>query len=416
MTVQDSPDFGLQLRADLADFVQRLEGLEIGDKLRLEEEALKPGKRKKPSLGRRLKGFFSGLAHAGRTARRLKALEEDVGRLRGALTTVMEREIGAVGDAVVRGVGNVERTVSSHQAQLQGAFERHTHASQDAIASARSELTADIRKVEQRVQFERRTRQKAFTEFERRLALAQRAGLGAAGSAAVAEDAGTSVQGLLESFYYLLEERYRGTREEIRQRLLVYRPDFIAARERTGVSGPVIDVGCGRGELLEMLQEDGFQCLGIDNNDTQLDAARAHGVPVLHADAIEHLRSLPQDSVLAVTGIHIVEHFPFSDLIRLLQEVARVLRPGGVCIFETPNPRNVLVGATTFHLDPTHVRPLPPEVMQILLETVGFGAVESRLLHPSDTFDYMVEQRGMDRDIARLLFGPQDYAAIGIMG
>ena len=405
MTVQDSPDFGLQLRADLADFVQRLEGLEIGDKLRLEEEALKPGKRKKPSLGRRLKGFFSGLAHAGRTARRLKALEEDVGRLRGALTTVMEREIGALGQSVVQGVGSLQRSLDDQRHQLT-----------DHVSEARSDLTADIRKVEQRVQFERRTRQKGFTEFERRLALAQRAGLGAAGSAAVAEDAGTSVQGLLESFYYLLEERYRGTREEIRQRLLVYRPDFIAARERTGVSGPVIDVGCGRGELLEMLQEDGFQCLGIDNNDTQLDAARAHGVPVLHADAIEHLRSLPQDSVLAVTGIHIVEHFPFSDLIRLLQEVARVLRPGGVCIFETPNPRNVLVGATTFHLDPTHVRPLPPEVMQILLETVGFGAVESRLLHPSDTFDYMVEQRGMDRDIARLLFGPQDYAAIGIMG
>ena len=405
MTVRDGSDFGKDLRADLADFVQRLEGLEIGDKLRLEEEALKPGRRKKASLGRKIKGFFSGLAHAGRTARRLKALEEEVGRLRGALTTVIEREIGALGQSVVQGVGSLQRSLDDQRHQLT-----------DHVSEARNALTAEIGKVEQRVQFERRTRQKAFTEFERRLALAQRAGLGAAGSAAVAEDASTSVQGLLESFYYLLEERYRGTREEIRQRLLVYRPDFIAARERTGASGPVIDVGCGRGELLEMLQEDGFQCLGIDNNDTQLDAARAHGVPVLHADAIEHLRSLPQNSVLAVTGIHIVEHFPFSDLIRLLQEVARVLRPGGVCIFETPNPRNVIVGATTFHLDPTHVRPLPPEVMQILLETVGFGAVESRLLHPSDTFDYMVEQRGMDRDIARLLFGPQDYASIGIMG
>jgi len=98
-----------------------------------------------------------------------------------------------------------------------------------------------------------------------------------------------------------------------------------------------------------------------------------------------------------------------------MQEVARVLMKGGVAVFETPNPRNLIVGATTFHLDPTHVRPLPPEVLQILLETVGFGEVEQRPLHPSETLDYMVKHHNLDLHIATLLFGPQDYAAIGVM-
>jgi hypothetical protein len=133
------------------------------------------------------------------------------------------------------------------------------------------------------------------------------------------------------------------------------------------------------------------------------------------ANALDHLRTLGNDSVLAVTGIHIVEHIPFPDLIQLMLEVARVIMKGGVAIFETPNPRNIIVGATTFHLDPTHVRPLPPEVLQVLLETVGFSEVEQRPLHPSDTLDYMVKHHGLDRHVATLLFGPQDYAALGVM-
>jgi O-antigen chain-terminating methyltransferase len=220
---------------------------------------------------------------------------------------------------------------------------------------------------------------------------------------------------LLESFYVLLEERYRGDRQEIKQRLLVYRNDLRAARERTALIGPVIDIGCGRGELLELLAEDGFQVIGVDSNDIQLEVARRHGGAVVQGDAIDYLRTLEADSVVAVTGIHIVEHIPFPDLIRLMLEVARVLRPGGVALFETPNPRNLIVGATTFHFDPTHIRPLPPEVLEILLETVGFAHVETRPLHPSDTLEYMVKERGLDRHVATLLYGPQDYAAVATM-
>ena len=80
--------------------------------------------------------------------------------------------------------------------------------------------------------------------------------------------------------FYRLEERYRGANDEIKQRLLIYRNDFRAARERVAVSGPVVDIGCGRGELLEVLGEDGFQAVGVDSNDIQLNAARRRAHPV----------------------------------------------------------------------------------------------------------------------------------------
>ena len=129
---------------------------------------------------------------------------------------------------------------------------------------------------------------------------------------------------MLETFYYRLEERYRGSRDEIKQRLLVYRNDLRAARERTGASGLVVDIGCGRGELLEVLAEDKFQAIGVDFNPIQLDAARRQGLAVVEADALDYLRGLADQSVLAVTGIHIIEHIPFPELASVMQQVVRV--------------------------------------------------------------------------------------------
>jgi len=408
------------LRAELLDYKQRLDQLQIGEKI-CDAQQPSPHRIRKPrqNFFKTIGAFFFALSRLPQTRRRLSAVEDDIVNVRDAVIGVAESEL----TALTRGMSDLVALTSQISAQFSKGLE-DTQA-QVAADSARealifknlegqiSALERQLAETKSRLQMERWTRQKAFAEFDRRLTLrGLEPPLATPVAAAVPS---TSAQSFSESFYFLLEERYRGTREEIKKRLLVYRNDLRAARDRVGIGAPVVDIGCGRGELLELLAEDGFKAIGVDTNDMQLDIARRHGGAVIHSDAFAYLRSLADHSVLAVTGIHIVEHIPFPDLARLMQEVVRVLKKGGVAIFETPNPRNVIVGSTNFWFDPTHIRPLPPEVMDLLLETVGFPHLETRPLHPFHTLDHMVKDRKIDQDVATLLFGPQDYAIIGVM-
>jgi SAM-dependent methyltransferase len=361
----------------------------------------------KQSFFGKLGSLSNTLTQLTRTRRRVEAIEDNIAALKDAIVSVTESELGNITHAA--------RVLVDHAVTYQQR-EAVTYQQRERENAILQERLAELERL---MRFERLTRQKAFTDFDRRLTLGTRAGaFPKAEATRPAEDrvAAISTQSLLESFYYLLEERYRGTREEIKQRLGVYRNDLRAVRDRVGESGLVVDIGCGRGEFLEVFREEGLRPVGVDSNDIQLDAARQHGVPVVHADALDYLKSLDDNSVLAVSGIHIVEHIPFVNLIRLMQEVVRVLRSGGLVIFETPNPRNLIVGAHTFNFDPTHIRPLPPEVLEILLETVGLSDIETRPLHPSDTLETMVNAHRLDPHIATLLFGPQDYAILGVKG
>jgi O-antigen chain-terminating methyltransferase len=330
----------------------------------------------------------------------LRSLRDEVESLRKTIDSVGETELAA------------EQRRNVELSALGNRF----NALAKALDDAKSSLRAKMENIESASRFERLTRQKAIASLEYRWALATigKTSELPAPAAIAAAPSSTSVQALLERFYFTLQERYRGTREDIKQRLLVYRNDIRSASARAGILGPIIDIGCGRGELLEILQEDGFEAIGVDSNDTQLEVARLHGLAVIQAEAVVYIRALKDQSVLAIAGIHIVEHIPFVELMALMREVARVLKKGGVAIFETPNPRNLIVGATTFHFDPTHIRPLPAEVLELVLETVGFNEIERRVLHPSETLEYMVANHGLDRHVATLLFGPQDYAVIGV--
>jgi len=392
-------------RADLVAFKQRIEQLDFEHpSIR---EALAPPRPRfvQQSLWGKFNSLLVSLGRLTDTRRRVEAMEDEAANFRQAVMTV-------VGDEFTKAVTQV---VEQEIVKLYRAIDQRAAEGATALERESARLKEHTGNLEQELRFERLTRQKAFVDFDRQLTL-KRPSAAAAGEAEAAAERSTSVQSLLETFYYRLEERFRGTRDEIKQSLLIYRNDLRAARDRVGVSGPVVDIGCGRGELLELLGEDKFQAVGVDSNAIQLDAARRRGAVVVHADAFEYLRGLEDESVLAVTGVHIVEHIPFPALVCLMQQVVRVLKKGGVALFETPNPRNLIVGATTFHLDPTHIRQLPPEVMKVLFETVGLEQIEIRPLHPSDTLDYMVKNHDLDPHVATLLFGPQDYAVIGVMG
>ncbi len=177
---------------------------------------------------------------------------------------------------------------------------------------------------------------------------------------------------LSDGFYRAFEEKYRGSRELIKSRLRVYLP-FIEPLKTAYSTSSVVDLGCGRGEWLELLSERGFAPHGVDLDEGMLAACYERGLQASKGDAINFLKALPDASQLVVSGFHIAEHLPFADLLELVQEALRVLRPAGLLILETPNPENLRVAGTSFYLDPTHHHPLPPELLSFLPPHIGFA-------------------------------------------
>ncbi len=179
--------------------------------------------------------------------------------------------------------------------------------------------------------------------------------------------------------YIAFEDRFRGSREQIKEQMSVYLPYIMQAIE---FSKPVLDIGCGRCELLELLAENKIPASGIDLNTVMISKAQDAGHNVKVYDALAYLKQCPKNSLSAITGIHIIEHLSFEIMIRLLQESIRVLKPKGIIIFETPNPENVFVGAHFFYRDPTHNNPLVPETMAFIFNYIGFQQIEIKRLHP----------------------------------
>ena len=216
---------------------------------------------------------------------------------------------------------------------------------------------------------------------------------------------------LLNSFYVAFEDHFRGTREDISDRLKVYLPLIEKANVGTP-DAPILDVGCGRGEWLELLKESGYISRGLDINRFMVEQCQARGLETIEADVINYLQSLPENSLGAITGFHIIEHLPFKTLMRLFSETVRVLKPQGLVIFETPNPDNVLVGSNTFYLDPTHIHPLPSPTVKFMAEMFGLYDTQVITLHPYPE-NAKVDGQGIAERFNDHFYGPQDYAIVG---
>ncbi|MDQ4070485.1 MAG: methyltransferase domain-containing protein, partial [Actinomycetota bacterium] len=213
-----------------------------------------------------------------------------------------------------------------------------------------------------------------------------------------------------DDLYEALEDTFRGSFHDVKERLRAYLPDV----EAVAATGQVIDVGTGRGEWLELLREAGIDGYGIDTNASAVERCRRRDLKVVHGDALEHLAGLPDASVAAVTGFHLAEHLEFDTLVDLIDHAARVLVPGGLLLLESPNPTNVAVGAAYFYVDPTHKRPLHPQLLEFLMAARGFDDVEVRYMHPSmplqlnqETDDAIRGLQPLIDQLNELLFGPQ---------
>ena len=178
-----------------------------------------------------------------------------------------------------------------------------------------------------------------------------------------------------DQFYRAFEEKFRGPRGLIQQRLEVYLP-FVQPVCAAYPEALVFDLGCGRGEWLELLQKNSIAAMGVDLDTGMLAACQQINLKVQCQDALESLKQLQDGSASVVSAFHLVEHLPCDRVKDLVAECHRVLKPGGLLIMETPNPENFMVATHNFYLDPTHLRPIPPDLLAFVPEYLGYESVK----------------------------------------
>jgi SAM-dependent methyltransferase len=210
--------------------------------------------------------------------------------------------------------------------------------------------------------------------------------------------------------YETFEARFR-PEESLRERQQSY-VDLLRAQKR------VVDLGCGRGELVALLNGAGVSAYGVEIDPDFVELLREKGVEVVAEDAVAHLAGLEAGAVDGVVGSHLVEHLPPASAVQLVSLAAEKLADAGIFILETPNPESVLAGSVNFHRDLTHVRPIHPDTLAFLCESAGFSDVEVRRLSPVPQDERLPAPAPDERlreiveRLNELLYGYQDYAVI----
>jgi len=183
--------------------------------------------------------------------------------------------------------------------------------------------------------------------------------------------------------YLAFENIYRGTKESIKEKLSFYREPIEECMKEFDPNNYLIaDLGCGRGEWLDVLKEWKYQnTVGVDFSDSMIRHCSDAGHRTCHSDLLKYLENQKTSSHDLITAFHVVEHLTYFELNKLSEELLRVLKPGGSFLFETPNSANLVVGSSTFFLDPTHEKPLPPELAQFFFERRGFDVIDTFFLN-----------------------------------
>ena len=338
-------------------------------------------------------------------------------------------------DALEQSQAQLCDTVFSTDAQL-----REMRATQSAMLAAESRLGAEVAAQSQAIQAERQAIQaerqasqadhqaqrERLARAERKLrrilhALnADRPQEGRVGSTGAGDTSAVQLPELEPEFdYQAFEDRFRGSEEEIKERQRVYVPYF-DGRDN------VLDFGCGRGEFLELLHDNGIKARGVDLDLDMVLLCRDKGLDVVQGEAFEYLGSLPDESVGGVFAAQVIEHVHPRRVIELVTLCYRKLAPGAALILETPNPTCLMVFADSFYRDLSHTHPVHPETMDYVFRAMGFHEVEVRFSAPIPAWRRIphIEVPGADLELFNqgierlnwLIFGFQDFAVIGRKG
>ncbi|MEM6797246.1 MAG: class I SAM-dependent methyltransferase, partial [Acidobacteriota bacterium] len=196
---------------------------------------------------------------------------------------------------------------------------------------------------------------------------------GAVGGSAL--DPSSAISALEEQAYLDLELKFRGSEEDIASRVEVYRP-HLEGRETA------LDLGCGRGEALELFRDMGLEAEGVDASSEMVARCRDRGLRAEQGDLFQVLSGRPAGQLDLITSFHVIEHLPPSSVELLVRLCWRALAPGGLLILETPSPLSLAMSARDFWLDPTHRRPVHPGHLEVTYRQAGFEPVERLDLHP----------------------------------
>ena len=321
-----SPPIDKSLKGRLAGFIWRLVG---------------------PPLQRQAEFNAAVADHLNRTAAALDEGIEAASRLRGAVQAELQT-IGRVHSLLVQYLQTLTAYVDTKDRSIGG-----------------TEIRDRVARLEQRVQAIKR-------DLEQR-----------AGGAAAPESAAVFSRPVDAATYVGFEDRFRGASPEIARRVEEYLPVLAAARD-------VVDIGCGRGELLAALRARGVKARGVDSNAAMVDVCRSQQLEVEQSDALSYLERQPDGSVGGLAAIQVVEHFDPAYLVRFLDAAFHKMTPGAPLVLETINAACWMAFFETYIRDLTHQRPLHPDTLRYLVEASGFSSVDVRFREPVSAGDRLL--------------------------
>ncbi|MFC2156725.1 class I SAM-dependent methyltransferase, partial [Acidobacteriota bacterium] len=222
--------------------------------------------------------------------------------------------------------------------------------------------------------------------------------------------------GPLEDWRYAgFENRYRGSVEEIKEQLSQYLEYFSAGAR-------VLDLGCGRGEFVELLVNKGLDAEGVDLNEQMIEICREKGLNCRKADILETLAGCEDGFLGGIFSSQVIEHLPPEYLKRMVELAYFKLAPSGHIVLETVNPTSVFTLVQIYYLDMSHQMPIHPRALKYLMESVGFENVEIKYSAPlgderlrdlpSEDEHSVVLNQNIDK-LNDLLFAPSNFAVIG---